>query len=91
MSRYPDETTARFDQQFVETAAERNARLRDRRERHVLAAIEAHRAWDARRKVLLEAAAVFRELATDSDNDTLRAMKAVDLILALIGPEPTDG
>ena len=31
MSRYPDETTRRFDQQFAETEGERNARLRKKR------------------------------------------------------------
>lgn len=31
MSRYPDETTRRFDQQFAETPSERNERLRRKR------------------------------------------------------------
>jgi hypothetical protein len=31
MSRYPDESTARFDDQFAETPEERNARLRKKR------------------------------------------------------------
>ena len=31
MSRYPDETTARFDRQFTETEEERNERLAARR------------------------------------------------------------
>jgi len=31
MSRYPDESTRRFDQQFAETTTERNARLRKAR------------------------------------------------------------
>ena len=33
MSRYPDETTARFDQQFAETESERNERVADARRR----------------------------------------------------------
>ena len=33
MSRYPNEATRRFDQQFTETTTERDARLRKSRER----------------------------------------------------------
>lgn len=33
MSRYPSESVERFDQQFRETEGERNARLREKRER----------------------------------------------------------
>lgn len=88
MSRYPDETRARFDQQFVETTAERNARLRDRREQRALAAIEAHREWDVRREVLEEAAAVADAYRCGHCGMYGTAGTA---IRSLIGPEPTNG
>lgn len=39
MSRYPDETTRRFDQQFAETPEERNERLRTARDRRLVDAL----------------------------------------------------
>jgi len=39
MSRYPNETTARFDQQFAETSDDRNERLRKARNQRQLEAL----------------------------------------------------
>ena len=39
MSRYPNESTRRFDQQFAETSAERNERLHKSRDQRALDAL----------------------------------------------------
>ena len=66
MSRYPNETVARFDQQFVETPAERNTRLRENRDRRLVETLY---------RLIADLSGALTDEGADWSNDGLHEMR----------------
>ncbi len=66
MSRYPNESVARFDQQFAESTGERNERLRERR---------VHRYIEGLQQIIIDLSGHLTDEGDDWTHDGLDAMR----------------